>query len=163
MAIDPCTTTAPVRGVVRFVPADFIAAFPEFATVATPRLQMNFDAATLMLNNSCRSVVLDAVTREKLLNYLTAHITALFDGVNGVAPAGAVGRVSGATEGSVSVQFDMGAVFNDQAWFEQTRWGAYYWAATLRFRQFRYIPAPPVCADYDAAYPYGSFPGPGRC
>lgn len=146
MAIDPCTATAPVKGVVRFVPADFKVAFPEFATVANGRLQLNFMQATLLLNNSCGSLVCDAVTRETLLNLLTAHVTALFDGVNGQAPAGIVGRLSNATEGSVSVGTEY-PTNPDEAWYVQTQWGAMYWTATARWRSFRYIAPPPTCGD----------------
>ena len=148
MAIDPCPTpTAPVKGVVRFVPADFKAAFPMFATVADAALSMNFAWATLLLNNSCKSIVCDATLREQLLNFLTAHITALFNGVNGQPPSGAVGRVADATEGSVSASLDYGQITNDEAFFVQTQWGAFFWTATARWRTFRYVPAPATCAD----------------
>jgi hypothetical protein len=139
MPVVPCSPAAPVTGVVVFDVSLFKAANPEFTTVAPARLQQNFSYATLLLNNSCGSLMVDAPTRETFLNLLTAHLTALFDGVNGQPPAGVVGRVSGATEGSVSVQLDMGQTNMDAAWYEQTRWGALYWAATAPFRTFRYV------------------------
>lgn len=164
MAIEPCPSSTPVtRGIVTFDPAVFKAAFPMFATVADAALTMNFGLSQLFLNNSCRSVVIDANTRQTLLNLLVAHITALFQGINGAAPAGIVGRVSDATEGSVSVS----AAFPENpnaAWFDQTPWGAMYWAATAPYRTFRYIPPPAVCADFPGGgvFPIGpNFPGGG--
>src|ERR1044071_2718593 len=108
MAVIACPPSTPItRGVVTFAPSAFKTAFPAFATVADAALTLNFGAAELFLNNSCGSLVKDAYLREKLLNYLVAHITALFNGVNGESPPGTVGRISDATEGSdsVSVEF----------------------------------------------------------
>jgi hypothetical protein len=145
MSVSPCAPTTPVHGVVVFEPAVFVTQYPEFSTVPTAALQFNFTRATIQLNNSCGSRVCDALLRELLLNLLTAHITALMNGIGGQAPAGIVGRVSDATEGSVSVSADMGTVVYGQAYYNQTRWGVEYWAATARYRQAVYIPAPPRC------------------
>lgn len=162
MAIDPCPAPAvPVKGVVRFVPSDFRESFPEFESVADPRLQLQFNNATLLLNNSCGSYVCDAALREHLLNLLTAHLAALFDGVNGQPPSGAVGRVSRATEGSVTAELDFSAT-NTEAFYVQTQWGALYWAATARFRSFVYVPAPLACGDvFGPQDAFGYFPGCG--
>lgn len=165
MSIVPCPpSTPPVYGVVVFVPATFKATFPSFATVADPALTLSFDLATLQLNNGCGSRVRNAVTREALLNLLTAHITALKDGENGNPPAGIVGRVSDAAEGSVRVAADMGTVVYGQAYYLQTQWGALYWQSTARYRTAVYIPAPLVCADFAGmgpGWPAGTFP-PGQ-
>jgi hypothetical protein len=150
--------------VVVFVPATFKAAYTSFATVSDAALNLSFQLATLQLNNSCGSLVCDANLRESLLNLLTAHITALKDGENGNAPAGIVGRVDKAQEGSVSVSADMGTVVYGQAYYLQTQWGAMYWQATARFRTMRYIPAPPVCADFGglgAGFVNPGWPGDG--
>jgi hypothetical protein len=145
------------------VPADFKLAFPEFATVADAALLVNFDAATMLLNNSCGSRVCDAVLREKLLNWLTAHITALRNGVNGQPPSGLVGRIDSATEGSVSVSAVLADATLDQAWYTQTQYGLFYWNATAAYRTFVYVPAPAVCADYPNGMPFGVFPGEPGC
>ncbi len=160
MSIAPCPTSTPVtRGIVTFVPSAFKVLYPQFATVADAALTLNFSLSELFLNNSCRSVVMDANRRETLLNLLVAHITQLFNGVNGQIPGGLVGRISDAAEGSDSVS----AAFPENpngAWFNQTPFGAMYWAATAPYRTFRYVPPPPVCADYPGG---GVFPvtGPG--
>lgn len=150
----PSTTCTP--GVVVFVPADFKVSFPSFTTVADAALAMSFQLATLQLDNSCGSRIKDAAKRELYLNLLTAHITALKDGENGQPPAGIVGRVDRATEGSVSVSADVGTVVYGQAYYVQTQWGFMYWQATARFRTMLYIPAPPVCADFNGGL---GFPG----
>jgi hypothetical protein len=106
-------------------------------------LTNNFTAATLMLQNSCCSVVRDAPTRQMLLWLLTAHITALLNGVNGQPPQGVVGRVSNAAEGSVSVAVAYSStVTQSEAYFTQTPWGAQYWQSTLAYRTARYVPPP---------------------
>lgn len=165
MAIDPCPPSTPItKGIVRFVPADFKTAFPEFATVADAALSVNFDFATLQLNNTCKGRVCDAVLREKLLNLLTAHITALRNGANGQPPSGLVGRISDATEGSVSVGTEFATATFDQAYYAQTQYGIMYWQSTAGFRQFVYLPAPAVCADYPAGIPFGAvLPGDPGC
>ncbi len=162
MTIATCPPSTPTpHGVVVFVPGDFKVSFPEFATVADGALTLNFDLATLQLNNSCRSAVINAATREKLLNLLVAHITQLRNGINGQPAAGIVGRVSDATEGSVSVGTDMGTTVYGQAYYMQTQWGALFWQSTARFRRMQYVPAPVVCADLNPGngLPCGPFGG----
>lgn len=158
MTVQACPpSTPPVHGIVVFVPADFKAAFPAFATVADGALQMSFSIATLMLNNSCGSRVCDANLRESLLNLLTAHIAALTYGQNGQPAPGVVGRISEATEGSVSVSAVMNtANQKGKDFYVQTQWGALYWESTARFRQALYIPAPVTCADINGGI---GFPG----
>jgi hypothetical protein len=147
MSVIPCPSPAPqpVFGVVVFEPAAFKTKFPAFATVADALLQADFDLATLFLNNSCCSIVRDANVRETLLNLLVAHIATLLQGANGQAPSGLVGWVSGATEGSVSVQASyITQMSMSEAYFSQTPYGLIFWQATARFRSFTYIP-PPNC------------------
>ncbi len=155
MAIVPCAPITPIRGVVVFEPGVFKTQYPAFATVADAALLMNFDLATIQLNNSCGSRVCAANIRESLLNLLTAHITALLNGANGAAPSGIVGRVNQATEGSVSVGADMGAVVYGEAYYLQTQWGALYWQSTAAWRQAVYIAPPTRCYDGYGFGPWG--------
>jgi len=149
-----------------FVPADFIAAFPSFATVSNAALSMSFAIATTQLNNSCGSRVCDANLRETLLNLLTAHITAMKDGENGQAAPGIVGRVNAATEGSVSVGavMDTNGVYGKD-YYAQSQWGLLYWMATAPFRTAKFIPAPLVCADMNGGIglPGAFWPNGGGC
>lgn len=151
MSVTPCPPNTPIaRGVVVFDPTAFKAAYPSFVTLADTVLQQAFALATLQLNNSCSSRVKDATTRELLLGLLVAHIAALTYGENGQPPRGIVGHVNHAQEGSVSVGAGVGVMATGQAYYMQTQYGAMYWQATARYRTMRYIPAPPVCADFGA-------------
>lgn len=128
--------------VVVFDSAGFLARYPEFASVSTPTLQAYFNEATIYLNNTDTSPVTDGSVggmRSLLLNMLTAHIAALNSGVSGQAASQIVGRVDQATEGSVSVHADMGAVPGTAAWYMQTKYGASYWAASAPYRTMRYF------------------------
>lgn len=145
MSITPCTTppAAIVRGVVVFEPAVFKTQYPAFATVADALLQIDFDIATMFLNNSCCSIVQDANIRTRLLYLLVAHIATLLQGQNGQSPSGLIGRVDSATEGSVSVSAAyIDAMSMSEAYFSQTQYGVMFWMATAGYRSFHYVPAP---------------------
>lgn len=149
MTIAACPPSAPVTpGVVVFSSAEFLEIYPEFTGAATPALQFNFNLASLNISNCCGSPVPDPNVRQSLLYLLTAHITALFtpSPQNNGQPPGIVGRVSNASEGSVSV----GAQFPgtpESAWFDQTKYGAQFWAITAVMRTMHHIPAPATCWD----------------
>ncbi len=124
--------------VVIFDSAAFLVRYPEFSTVSAGLLQAYFDEATIYLNNTDTSPVVNITIRATLLNMATAHIAALNSGVSGQSPSSLVGRIDSATEGSVSVHADMGPVFNNQAWWIQTKYGAAYWQATRSYRTMQY-------------------------
>lgn len=128
-------------GIVEFDPAAFKADYPSFSTVSDAACTFNFNLACLQLNNSYCSVVQDEPTRAQLLNLLTAHITALLNGVNGAPPAGTVGRISGATQGSVSVQTEFKTDSEAASYYTQTQWGATFWQSTAVYRTMRYVRA----------------------
>jgi len=170
VAIDACPPVPTVnqRGVVRFVKAEFIAAYPAFATLTDDQLQTAFGVATIFLNNSCCSIVEDAPTRQLLLYMLTAHVSALIYGENGTAPSGIVGRVNNAREGSVSVGAEYAAEMSmSEAYFSQTPYGAMFWQATTVYRMGGYIiPGPSQACigglpGYGLPFPFGS--GNGGC
>lgn len=128
-------------GVVTFDPAAFKVRYPEFATVSDDLLQAYFDEVTLAyLDNTESSRVQQTEQRSVLLNMLVAHVAALNAGVNGQAPSPLVGRVNTASEGSVSVGTDMGAVPFTAAWFLQTKYGSSFWQASAQFRTMQYVP-----------------------
>jgi hypothetical protein len=126
-------------GIVAFDPTAFQAAYPSFASVPDAVLTGNFNLATLQLNNSYCSAVQDEPTRAQLLNLLTAHITALLNGVNGKPPSGAVGRISSATQGSVTVQMEFKTDSEAASYYQQTQWGATFWQSTAVYRTMRYV------------------------
>ena len=141
-ACPPSTTVT--HGVVVFVPADFKAAFPEFATIADPVLDQNFDMATLVIANTCEGIVCDAVKREKFLNLATAHITQLRNGANGGGSSGLIGQIIAARQGSINIGVAEIKAGMNQVWFAQTQWGLMLWMALAPYRTFRYVPAPPA-------------------
>lgn len=126
--------------IVTFDSVAFKAAFPAFSNVDSFVLKFAFDQAGLYLNNSDCSVVQDIDKRRTLLWLLTAHIAYLTGALsqNGSLPP-PVGRVSSATEGSVSIGTEYG-VPGTAIWFSQSAWGAMFWQATAYLRSFRYAP-----------------------
>lgn len=130
--------------VVIFDPAAFKAAYPAFVNVPDALLTEYFNIATLYLSNTDCSIVQDIAKRTTLLWLLTAHIAYLSGALNPVpGTPGLVGRVSSATEGSVSVSTEY-PTNPSNAWFLQTQWGAIFWQATLSYRSFRYRARPTV-------------------
>lgn len=138
--------------VVVFDPAAFVMRYQEFECQLPELLQAYFDEATIYLDNSEASLVVDVNVRRTLLWMLTAHIAAINGGVNGQAASPLVGRISNATEGSVSVQADMGQVPGSAAWFLQTKYGAAFWQASAPFRTMRYVPGQSVELSYRSRY-----------
>ena len=145
MPVVPCPSPCPpiTRGIVQFSPTEFVAIYPEFTGLTNPSMQTQFNGATLLLDNSCASRVQDANKRLQLLYMLTAHLCILNLGSNDGAgnvttPQGIVGRISDATEGTVSVSAQNDYAPGTPQWFQQTRYGASYWAATAVYRTFRY-------------------------
>ena len=117
------------------------ARYPELAPFVNEALATAyFFEACMFLNNTDSSPVTDANIRLVLLNMLVAHISKLNAYINGQAPSDLVGRVSSATEGSVSVSAEMNIARGSAQWFNQTRYGAEYWQATAVFRTAQYRP-----------------------
>lgn len=141
-------------GPVIFDYAAWAAQYPELASYI-PELQAQgyFDLATLYVNNTVSSPIWDASpggARTMILYLLTSHVAALFAGgpptagaPNGTPASPLVGRITNATEGSVSVAADMPNQPMAAAWFMQTRYGAAAWAAMAPYRTMRYFPGTP--------------------
>ena len=138
--------TAPI---VVFDPVAFTAAFPDFANCSGPQLQGYFDRATLMFANAGWTGALPQAPT--LLNLLTAHIAWLNaprDANDNPSSAGQpasplVGRISNASEGSVSVQTENDYPPGSAQWFQQTKYGAIYWQMAAQFRTMHYAPRRP--------------------
>ena len=126
----------------------FRSRYPEFGAVDESRAALFFAEAGLYLNNTDCSPVADVAVRLMLLNMATAHIAVLAgvlepDG----QPSGMVGRISSASEGSVSVSTDTGLQPGTAAWFQQTSYGLSFWQATKPYRSATYVPATPYISD----------------
>ncbi len=120
----------------------FSARYPEFASLSPTLAAAYFTEATLYHRNDGMGPVQDAATQLMLLNMLTAQIAFLNSGANGQAPTDLVGRISSASEGSVSVSVDLPSMPQGAAWFAQTKYGMAYWAATTNYRRGSYYPGP---------------------
>lgn len=128
-------------GAAPFLWSEWAALYPELvaqgATEAFATAQ--FGVAGLYLDNSACSPVSDLTQRRMLLYMVTAHLVAMSPAAGG---SGLVGRVSGATEGSVSVQTQWSGATGTESWFLQTTYGANFWAATAALRSMIYEPGP---------------------
>lgn len=128
--------------VVSFDYKAWLARYPEFSGVAMNVATGYFEEATLYLSNTDNSVVQDPVRRLLLFNMLVAHIAKLYSGSNGDPASPLVGRISSASEGSVSVSVEMPPASAGAAWYMQSQYGAAFWLATARYRRGRYVAGP---------------------
>lgn len=123
------------------------AMFPYLAAVPEPVAVGFFSVAELLFANNDCSPLQDADKRLVFLNYIVAHLARLagYPAAAGgsAAPDGMVGRVSSATEGTVSISTDYGTVRESQAWWIQTQEGATFWQLTRFLRTATYIAPPP--------------------
>jgi uncharacterized protein DUF4054 len=144
--------------VVIFNYAIWAAQYPELASsVSEPQAEGYFNQATLYVDNQATSIITDATVggaRETILYMVVSHIAALLASINGNAPSPLVGRISNATEGTVSVATEMPTTVSS-AWFMQTKYGAMAWQAMAPYRTASYIPRP---SFYGAGWP-GYFGG----
>ena len=122
----------------------WVARYPEFTSVTEPVAQGYFDEATLYCRNDGAGPVPTAAMLSTLLNMLTAHIAAIYsDDAGAPRPANQPpGAVSNATEGSVNVTFKNEYGAGTVQWYQQTKYGSSYWAATKVFRRMKYVGAP---------------------
>lgn len=119
----------------------FRAMLPEFSNVDEALLPFLFAQATDYLDNTDFSLVIDPAKRERLLYLLMAHIAYLrYGDSKGNGGSGMVGRISSASEGSVSVSSDLGPIEFRYAWYTQSPRGMEYWQATKVYRMANYYP-----------------------
>lgn len=146
-------------GVVTFDYAVWASRYPFLAAnVDAPLAQAYFGEAQLFCDNTQASPVQNLAIRATLLNLLVAHLAMLnmpVGATSGTAASGGsttgaaagpsplVGRITSATEGSVSVATQMDVPPGSAQWFNQTPCGAEFWAATAAYRTMRYVAAPP--------------------
>ena len=122
--------------------------FPEMENISPAAAAGYFAMATMYVRNDGRGPIRDPNMQATVLNLTTAHIAKLFANqtagvptTGGVEPAntGAVGRVSQASQGSVSATLEMMPAEASSAWFQQTQYGAAAWKMLAPFRTMRYI------------------------
>jgi hypothetical protein len=131
--------------VINFTYAQWTAIYPQFATTVS---ESAFDLTVYPLAQQyCRNDGLGPVStaqvQTNLLGLMCSHVAQLLFGSSTQSLSPLVGRVSDASEGSVSVRTEMPPAGNPtQAWLYQTQYGAMFWAASSAYRTARYIPAP---------------------
>lgn len=132
---------------------NWIARYPQFGPsgatpVSEPIADEYFAEAGLYLDNTGCSVVQTDAQQSLLMNMLTAHIAILntpavdSEGQSTGAPSGIVGRISSASEGSVSVSSENNYPPGTVQWYQQTQPGSAYWVATAQYRTMKYAPGP---------------------
>ena len=140
-------------GVVVFNYANWAVRYPELsAWVSSALAQLYFNEAQLCCDNTPSSPVQCLTTRSTLLNMATAHVAQLNAPLNGQASSQIVGRPSSITQGSTSISTVMDASPGASQWWNQTKYGAAFWAATIQYRTFRYNPS----GRQSFGYPMGS-------
>ena len=118
--------------IVTFDYAEFIAAYPEFASMTEVQLQNYFDIATGILSNRIGVVVCCKEKLNRMLYLLTAYNAFSFE-----RGAGVVGTLSAATEGSVSTSFAQGN--DDYGGYGDNQYGRLFWRSAKPYMLGRYI------------------------
>ena len=114
--------------------------FPQFSTLTEQQITgLVLPLAEQYCRNDGGGPVSTAATQTNLLNLMVAHCAQILFGANGQSPSPLVGRISSATEGSVSVSTEFPVTANN-AWYLQTSFGAMFYAASAPYRTMRYMP-----------------------
>lgn len=133
--------------------ATWTVMFPEFSALTAAQGAAYFMGATNVCANSCANPIFAGGNLSYLLYLLTSHVAWLRcpkDESGNPAAVGApaselVGRISSASEGSVSVQTDLDKTGNSSAldaYLQQTKYGLEYLASIAQYRTARYMPNP---------------------
>jgi hypothetical protein len=113
--------------------AKFRGMLPELSAVADDELAGYFMRAQLYIDNG-ETALIPNPPRESILYLTMAHLISLYKDGRGSS----VGRISSASQGSVSVSFGFSPTVGGE-WWQQTQYGAEVWAVTLKYRTFRWI------------------------
>lgn len=129
--------------IVPFVYADWVAQYPQFSLIPQFVVENTFyDVAVAFFRNDGVGPVSTALTQTTGLYLMIAHMAQITYGPNTATPSGGlVGRISQATQGSVSVTSDFPTTPTN-AWFMQSQYGATFWQLTAAYRTMRYMPGP---------------------
>lgn len=127
---------------VEFNYATWVAIYPMFSTLTeTQVVDGVLPIAEIYWRNDGTGPACTVAQQTNILGLIVAHVAQLMYGVNGQSPSGLVGRITSATEGSVSVSTDF-PMTPTNAFFMQTSFGAMFWTATSVYRTMRYVPGP---------------------
>ncbi len=142
---------------VTFSAPQFFQLFPQFQSSVSDLQLTNviLPLAEQYVRNDGGGPVESVQSQTNLLNLAVAHICQLFYGANGQTPSALVGRISDATQGSVSVSVDMPEV-PGAAWYMQTPFGAALWQAMAPYRTARYLARVNPTTQGFVQYPLGA-------
>lgn len=116
--------------------------FPQFSNLnETQVTTLVLPLAEQYCRNDGGGPVSTAATQTNLLNLMVAHVAQLLFGSTTQPLSPLVGRISNASEGSVSAGTDFPTTPTN-AWFLQTPFGAAFWQACAPYRTMRYLPGP---------------------
>lgn len=129
--------------------ATWLVRYPQFnpsggsQPVSSALYSQYFADAQMYQANNGAGPISDTNTATRLMMMLISHIAAMETAsALGVAPSPLVGRISNASEGSVSVGTDNQYPPGTPQWYQQTKFGSDWWAATAQYRTMRYRPGP---------------------
>lgn len=127
----------------------FVLRYPQFVSpggsqpVTEALYDLYFNEATIYQANNGAGPITDSGRALMLMQMLIAHIAALNTATSdGQDASPIVGRVSNATEGSVTVASENNYPPGTVQWYQQTKFGSAWWAATAQYRTMRYLPGP---------------------
>lgn len=123
-----------------FDPDAFKLAFPQFASYSNEQLMWFFESIEYIIDNS-ESSCISLKNRKRWFWLLVAHKAELQNRINS-GNTGLVGRISSATEGSVSISTDypIGSGALEQ-WLKSTPYGAEFYAVTAAWRTALWVSA----------------------
>ena len=120
----------------------FADTYPEFGAVDEQLITLYFQQAELFHANDGTGPVVRIESQTMLLNMVTAHIAQLMTpkpgAENEVGSPQLVGPIQSASEGSVSVSVANNFPPGSAQWWQQTKYGAMYWAAMAVYRTMHY-------------------------
>lgn len=123
-------------GVVTLDVAEWKSKYEQYNALTDQQVKDLFYAATTCLENTTQSVIADEDKRKYFLYLLTAHFAYLFyvDANGNGGMTGMVGRLSSASEGSVSVGSEISSAPLNVEFFLQSPYGFTFWQATKIYR-----------------------------
>ena len=117
-----------------FNPTEFKSIFTQFSARSDAQLSWFFTAVENDVLDNTETACISLSTRKKLFFLLVAHKAELQNRIDS-GNTGLVGRISSATEGSVSISTDyLSSPTALAQWLNQTPYGAEYYALTARYR-----------------------------
>lgn len=117
----------------------WIQAYPEFIYVPIEQAQNYFNIATAYHRNDGVTPVTNPVFQDMYLKMIMSHLAQILaPDPTGQPASQIVGRITSASEGSVSVSSEMPLTPQSAAFWYQTKYGTMYWNATKQYRTMRY-------------------------